>query len=227
MLAEQRPADLHTGRVHAAVRDPGVRPGQVDELEQAALRLGGCEPVALQPALIDGDHLAGLDLAHERRTDDVQGCGFRGHDPASALQPADHQRTDALRVARGVQRVVVHEHQAEGPAHMRKLVDGGRQHRLALVRGQQRAEKLGVGGGVHQGAQGQGAGPGLCVCDPDRQLVGVGQVPVVAQGQVARAGGAERRLRVLPDTGPSGGVAAVADGHVTLQGGEDSLGEDL
>ena len=227
VLAEQRAADLHAGGVHAAVRDPGVRPGQVDELEQAALRLGGGEPVALQPALVDGDHLAGLDLAHEGRTDDVQGCGLRGHDPAAALQPADHQRADALRVPGCVERVVVHEDQAEGPAHVRQLVDSSRQHRLALVGGQQRGEQLGVGGGVHQGAQRQGAGPGLGVRDPDRELVGVGQVAVVAQCQVAGGGGAEGRLGVLPDAGPGRGVAAVADGHVTLQGGEDALGEDL
>lgn len=64
---------------------------------------------------VDGHELPGLDLTHEGGTDDVQRCGFAGNDPA-ALQAAQAQRPDALRVARAVQGVLVEEHQENAPA---------------------------------------------------------------------------------------------------------------
>src|SRR4029450_106351 len=39
--------------------------------------------------------------------------------------------------------------------------------------------------------------------------------------------GPERRLRVLPGRGPGGGVTAVPDGHVALEGLQDLLVENL
>ena len=115
MLAGEPATDLDAHGLHAATGDRGVRPGQVDELEQAALgrRLG--EAVRAQAVLVDGDQLAGLDLADEGGADDVERRGLAGDDPA-ALEPAEHERTDALRVAGGVEGVVVHEDQRERAA---------------------------------------------------------------------------------------------------------------
>src|SRR5690606_7888900 len=54
------------------------------------------------------------------------------------------------------------------------------------------------------------------------------QVAVVAEGDAAaRLGGLERRLGVLPAAAPGGGVAAMADGDMTLQRREHLLVEDL
>ena len=68
--------------------------------------------------LVDGQQPAGLDLADEARADDVQRRGLARDDPP-AVEPAEHEGADAVGVARGVQRVLVHEHQAERPLQRR------------------------------------------------------------------------------------------------------------
>ncbi len=161
-------ADLHPGGVHPAAGDRGVRPGQVDVLEQAALGLGVGEPGRAQPVLVDGQQLARLDLAHERRADDVQRGGLARHHPA-ALEPAEHERAHAVRVARGVERGLVREHQAERAAHGRQQLQRGLLD--AAVGGlgrEQPAEQVGVGGGAVVGAQAGRARPGRAArrCSP-------------------------------------------------------------
>ena len=116
-------AHLHARGVHVAAGDGGVRAGQVDVLEDAALgpRLG--EALGAQAVLVDRDQLAGLDLADEARADGVQRGLLGGHHPA-AVQPAEHQRPHALRVARRVERGLVHEDQGEGAAQLRQHLGG-------------------------------------------------------------------------------------------------------
>ena len=123
VLLGQPAADLDAGGVHAAAGDRGVGAGQVDVLEDAALRLGRREVLAAQAVLVDGDELAGLDLADDGGADDVQRRRLAGDDPA-ALQPAEHQRAHALRVAGGVEGVLVHEREAEGAAQLRQHLHG-------------------------------------------------------------------------------------------------------
>ena len=78
----------------------------------------GCgEPAGAQAVRVDGDQLARLDLADDAGADDVERGGLAGDDPA-ALEPAEHQRPDALRVAGGVEGVLVHEDEAEGAAQL-------------------------------------------------------------------------------------------------------------
>ena len=64
-----------------------------------------------QAVLVDGDELARLDLTDEAGAADVEGGGLGGDDPA-ALEAAEDQRADALRVAGGVEGVLVHEDEA-------------------------------------------------------------------------------------------------------------------
>ena len=109
----QPAADLDAGGVHAAAGDGGVRAGEVDVLEDAALGLRVGEPRGAQAVRVDREQLAGLDLADEGRADDVEGRGLARDDPA-ALEPAEHQRVHAVRVAGGVERVLVGEDEAEG-----------------------------------------------------------------------------------------------------------------
>src|SRR5256714_2051755 len=61
MLTGEAPADVHPGRVDVAAADRGVRPGQVDVLEQAALGIRYGEPLGAQPVLVDRDQFARLD----------------------------------------------------------------------------------------------------------------------------------------------------------------------
>src|SRR6476646_152395 len=63
VLPGQLPAYLDPGLVHAATVDRGVRAGEVDVLEDAALGLGLGEPARAQAVGVDRDQLAGLDLA--------------------------------------------------------------------------------------------------------------------------------------------------------------------
>ena len=59
--------------------------------------------------------LAGLDLAHEAGADDVQRRGLARHDPPE-LELAEHQRAHPVGVARGIERVLVHEDERERAA---------------------------------------------------------------------------------------------------------------
>ena len=193
VLAGQPAADLDAGGVDPLAGDLGVRAGQVDELEQAALGVRLGEPGRAQPVLVDRDDLARLDLPDEAGADDVEGGGLAGDHPA-ALEPAQHQRADALRVASGVQGVLVHEDQAVGALDLRqhlrrRLLDGE-----VRVPGQHRGEDVGVGGGAVLGVR-------LRVLDLDvqpevevvaavqagGQLTGVGQVAVVHRARSTRS----------------------------------------
>ncbi len=95
-------AHLAPGLVHGHLADPRVRPRQVHVLEDAqglAGRLG--EPHGVQAAVVDADQLAGLDVAHEHRADDVQRARL-GRDDEAVGQAADRERPDAVGVARRV-----------------------------------------------------------------------------------------------------------------------------
>ena len=147
-----RAADLDPGRVDVAAGDRGVRAGQVDVLEEAALGLRRGEPGGPQPVLVDGDQLARLDLADEAGADDVQRGGLAGHHPA-ALHPAQHQRADALGVAGRVQRVLVHEDEAERAAQRRQHLQRRGLDRQVGAAGQQRGDQRGVGGGARSASR--------------------------------------------------------------------------
>ena len=199
VLGGQHPADLDPGGLHAAPRDGGVRAGQVDVLEQAARRVGPGESPRPDPPLVDGDQLARLDLPHERRAHDVQGRGLAGHHPAAG-QLAQHQGPEALRVPGRVQGVLIHEDQRVGPADQRQRGQGTVLDAGHPRVGEQRGEHVGVGGGPPAGKEGVlvvgAAGDG-------RELEGVDQVAVVAEGQAGDRGGPERGLGVLPGRGAS------------------------
>ncbi len=222
------PAHLHAGEVHVPAGDIGVRAGQIDVLEDAALGLRFRESGGAQAVLVDGDELSRLYLTDVRRAADVEGGGLGGDDPA-ALQAAEDQRADALRVAGGVEGVLVHEDEREGALDLREdrvggLLDG---QRLAVgvdLGREQRGEEVGVVGGRDAGRTAFLLGQ---VGDHLRQLGGVDQVAVVAERDRAVRGGAERRLGVLPHGGAGGRVAGVTDRDMTLERTERGLVEDL
>jgi hypothetical protein len=214
--------------VHAAVAHQRVRAGEVDELEQAVLRGGLGEPSAAQTVLVDGDHLAGLDLADERCADDVEGRGLRGDHPAP-LEPAEHQRSDALRVPRGVQGVLVHPHEREGAAQVREDLYGVLLEAHVRVMGEQRGDQAGVVGRCRRLPEREVELPERAgeARDPGCEVPGVGEVAVVSEGDRPGLRRPERRLRVVPGAGAGRGVARVPDGQVTLEGLQRRLVEDL
>ncbi len=227
-LAGQLAAHLDPRGVHGLAGDGGVGAGEVDVLEHAALagRLG--EPVGAQPVLVDRDQLAGLDLADHAGADGRQ-RGVLGGDHPAAVEPAEDQRADALRVARGVQGVLVHPDERERAAQQRQHLERPLLQRGVGVVRQQGGDQAGVVGRALVGAGVQvelavGAGQRL---DHLAQVGGVDQVAVVAQRDRAVGGGAERRLRVVPGAGAGGGVARVADRQVPLERVQRGLVEDL
>jgi len=94
MLDGELPADRDPGGVHPPAGDRGVRPRQVDVLEQASARLRRSEDPGPHPSPVDADELAGLDLAHEPGPHDVQRGRLAGHHPAG-VQAAEHERPEA------------------------------------------------------------------------------------------------------------------------------------
>ena len=127
-LTCQLTSHLCPNSVNSVPGNSGVGASKVDELEQAALRLSGSEPLTAQAMFINRDQLTGLDLAHKRCTHDVQCCGFTGNHPA-ALKLAESQWPNPLRIARGIERGLIHEHQGVCPLHLGKFL-----HRSGLDR---------------------------------------------------------------------------------------------
>ena len=115
---------LQAGRIDRAPADRRVGPGEVDVLEDASRGAGLGPPQGAHAAGVDDQELAGGDFAHEVRTDDVQGRRLRGDGP-SPLQSAEDERAEAVAVAGGVERRLVHEGQRERPFQARQEREGG------------------------------------------------------------------------------------------------------
>ena len=228
-LLRELAAHLHAGEVDVPAGDVGVGAGQVHVLEDTALGLRFRESRGAQAVLVDGDELARLDLADVGRAADVEGGGLGGDDPA-ALQAAEDQRADALRITGRVQGVLVHEDEREGALDLREdavggLLDGQRLAVLVDLGREERGEQVGVVG--RRDVRGTAAFLLGQVGDHLGELGGVDEVAVVTERDGAVSGRAEGRLGVLPHGGAGGRVAGVTDRDVTLERTEGGLVEDL
>src|SRR5829696_2526792 len=209
---------LPAGLVQIPALHVRVGAREVDQLEHAEgrVRLGVRDRDRLA-ARLEHDDLAGLDVAHVLGADDVQGGRLRREDPAAGpvipqprgavrrgrhRQPAEDERAEPVGVAHADDALLVEDDEAERPADAGQDADervhgvGGR-----LV-GEEGCEELGVG------ARRQAPAAALELVE---QLPGVDEVPVVPDRERAARTEAERRLRVLPDRRPGGGVAAMRD----------------
>ena len=200
----------------------GVGPGEVDELEQAELRIGLGVALRADAGSVDDDHLRRLDLPDGHRPDDVEPGRLAGQDPAP-FQPAEDQRAEPVGIPDADEAGVVHQHERKGPPQagqdplqrpFQVATVGARL--VGVLAAQQFADHVGV--------------------RPDRvpveaELVGqldrVRQVPVVAEGEAGVARRAVDRLGVVPGAGAGRGVADLADGQVAVQRGQAALVEDL
>ena len=77
------------------------------------------------PLRRDDHHLAGLQIAHEARADDVERAGLRGEDPR-AVEVAEHQRADAERIAAADHLLGGQRDQREGAFDLAHRVDEAR-----------------------------------------------------------------------------------------------------
>ncbi len=140
-----------------------------------------------------------------RRRRRCRGRRTRGDHPA-ALQPAEDQRADALRVTGGVEGVLVHEDEAEGAAHLGqhlagRLLDGQRLAVVVHLAREQGGDQVGVVGRRDPRRAAVLLGQ---VGDQLGELGGVDEVAVVPERDGALRGGTERRLGVLPHGGTGG-----------------------
>ena len=93
-------AHADTGAVDLDARQPRIRPREVEELEhaeRAAVRLGH-GLLGAAAFVVDHDELAQADFALEPGADEVERAGLGGEHPV-AVEPAEHERPEAVRVA--------------------------------------------------------------------------------------------------------------------------------
>ena len=150
VLAREGGAHLVARGHDPAPADGRVGARQVDVLEDAGVGAAHGEAARVHARGVDRDELAGLDLAHEGRATQVQGGGLGGDDPPGG-EAAEHERAVAVRVARRVQRVLVHEDQRERALDARQDLQGGADE----GRGLQVVHRRGRGGLVRAGVPGR------------------------------------------------------------------------
>ena len=208
------------GLMDALAADGGVRPGKVDVFKNAqvsAARRWRLDSAHL-PVLHRHD-LAGAQLPLEPGPHRVQGAALGGehHD----LSPAAHaQGPEAPRVPGGHQLPGRHDDEGPGspqprqrPAH-RLLHRGAAQPGL----GDGVGDELGVAGGLENGP---------LVLESCAQLVRMGQIAVVGQGQGSLDIPQRQRLGVLPAGPARGGIAHMAHRHGPVQPVQDRLVKHL
>src|SRR5690606_25379749 len=126
-----------------------VRPGEVDELEDAladAVGPGEAVPVEVAPALdaldpgaVDDEDLAGLDVADVGGADEVEGARLTRHavgrGAALARDAAEGEGAEPVGVAHGDERVVGQDDEGEGAlAAVEGVDDPGRRPLLLALR---------------------------------------------------------------------------------------------
>ena len=142
-----------------------------------------------------------LDVAHEIGADDVERAGLRGEDPGIA-EPAEHQRPHAQRVAHADHPVLRQRDQRIGALDLAQRVDQPLDDGVLEARRDQVDDDLGVAGRLEQAAAPH---------QLPAQLVGIGQVAVVADGEAAELEIGEQRLDVAQRHLAGRRVAHMAD----------------
>ena len=162
-----------------------------------------------RPVLVDDDHLARLDVAHELGPEQLERAGLRRRRPRSSLALPSDQRPEPHRIAHRDQRVLGQEDQRVGAAHLAKRVGGALGQRPLARARDEVDDDLGVGGGLEDRA---------FRLEPLAQLDRVDEVAVVADRDRAARVVDRDRLGVLLDRVARGRVAHVADRRVTRAG---------
>ena len=208
-----------------AVQDR-IRSGEVDELEEAELRIhhvvveGPHRPAT---CLVDHHDLARIQLADHVGADHVQGGRLRGQYPA-AVEASEAERPKAVRIAHPDYPLVVGQHQGEGTLqagqHLgQRLVEGLAWVHVATRR-QHQGQQLGHQVAVRGNGPRQHPGIGC-------QLLGVDQVAVVAEGELEVLGAPVHGLGISPGARPGGRIARLAYCQVAGEGHQGALVEDV
>ena len=220
MLARQLHPHAHAHGVGQLAAELRVRAREVDVLEHAHRRprFRGAEREGRgQPARVQPHHLARFHLAHELRPQLVERAAL-GREHVAAVQPADAERANAVRVA----------HPEDGVAreHGQRIGAVGAPHERAEALLPALAGRVGDEPRDHFGV-----GRGLEL-HPLRDQVGAQQVcvddvAVVGERQFDAGPLHPQRLAVGVHARSGGGVARVPDGGRARQSGQHLFLEDL
>ena len=225
VLAGQPAAHVQPGGVHRPAGDRGVRSGQVDVLEDAPGRSGVGEPERAQPVGVDGDHLAGFDLADEGCADDVQARRLAADHPAT-VQAAEHERVDAVGVAGRVERGLVHEHQAERTPQVPQHLQRGGLHGVVAGSPVSSAVISAVSVVLPRPSSPSRA-PLWRSATSSRSTKVFTRLPLCARATVPEAGRTESGLGVLPGGAAGRGVATVTHRDLAVHRPQRRLVEHL
>ncbi|MPL73101.1 hypothetical protein SDC9_18894 [bioreactor metagenome] len=211
-LAGQFHPDLAPRLIDRAAADDAVGAREIDMFEDAEPRRRPMERAcALDLAVLDHHHLAGLDLAHEMRADDVEAAGFGGQHIAVVADPAEHQRPHAERVAHADELGAGHRDDREGAlAAAQRVGDAVGMGLLERAR-HQMDDAFAVRARLEDRAM---------LDQFAAQRLGIGQVAVVRDCRAAHRELAEEGLDVADHRGllAGGRIAHVADGEGAGQG---------
>ena len=213
-------ADALAHVVDVAALDRGIRPREIDIFEDAEARFLRLERESALDALGGDDHhLAGLQVAHEARADDVERAGLGGEDPG-AVEIAEHQRPDAERVAaRRSSSSTVSATSEKAPSTWRiASMKRALMSRSLLVA--MRCRMVSVSEVDEKIAP--------CFCSARCTVMALVMLPLWAMARPPSASSAKKRLHVAQAGAAGGGVARMADGAGAGQPVDDGrLGEGV
>src|SRR6186997_2618949 len=207
-LARQLPAHLFPDFVDRAAADDRVRPGEVDIFEDTEpRRVFGNETVALDSLARDHHHFAILDLAQEFGADDVERTGLGGEHPRFA-ELSQHQRSDAVRIARADELLVGETYQSVCAFNLEQGLDEFLDKSPFFAAGDEVEDNFGVRSGLADGT---------LLDQPIAHCERVGEIAVVAECKTARIEVDEKRLHVAQNRIAAGGVAHMTYGDIALE----------
>src|SRR5260370_26184085 len=206
MLSREKAAEHLAAFVHGAAEDDAVRAGKIDVLENALLeRLFWREVNGLDAGFGDAYHFAGFDLADVLGVEQIESASFRGNEPgieaAGGSEFAENERTEAARIAHGVEFVLGEDQKRVGAFDFIEPVADWAGKIPGLRAGNEMDDDFGVAVGLENRA---------AMLELAAPLGGVGEGAVVAEGDFALVAVDHDGLGVEKSFVACGGVARVA-----------------
>ena len=161
----------------------------------------------MQALVVDDDDLAGFHVADEFGADDVERARFRRQDPGFA-QPSQDQRPHPVGIAQSDQLFLGDADQGIGAFDLGQGVGHAVDDAPVFADRDQVDDGLGVGSGLEDAAPLHQSLP---------NLIGVGEVAVMGQGEAAELEVREQRLHVPEHRFAGRRIAHVADGDVARE----------
>ena len=125
LLSREYAPELGTHFVDALAEHIAVGPREIHVLEDAVReRRGRIRFNRTYSALGDDDHFSRFDVTFVGRTDQIHRARFGTHD-VRAVEPAERQRTESMRIADGNEPVLREHHERKRALHLRDGVDDG------------------------------------------------------------------------------------------------------